>query len=314
MDSQKSKSKKTKKAPATRRKPANASCLAPGEWFEKLVALQARLRAPNGCPWDHEQTHASLRTFLLEETYEVLDALDHSDDAKLAEELGDLLLQIVFHAQIAREEKRFDVSDVVREIHEKMVRRHPHVFGKVRARNAAEVLKNWEQLKAAERQAKRQAGGEAESAAGGEGAKSLLDGIPRSLPATLEGMQLTRRAARIGFDWTNLDGILDKLREETAELRRSTQVKDVRKIEEEIGDLLFVAVNLARFLEVDPEIALKKANQKFSARFREMERLALQSGRPLPEVPRDEMERLWDTVKRKEKEAHRAVLAPERRG
>ena len=195
-----------------------------------------------------------------------------------------------------------------------MVRRHPHVFGEVRARNAAEVLKNWEQLKAAERQAKRQAGGEVESAAGGEGAKSLLDGVPRGLPATLEGMQLTRRAARIGFDWSNVDGIVDKLREEAAELRRSMLTKDTRKIEEEIGDLLFVAVNLARFLEVDPEIALKKANQKFSARFREMERLAQQSGRPLPEVPRDEMERLWDTVKREEKEAHRAVLAPERRG
>src|SRR3989441_6245304 len=178
MDSQKSKSKKTKKVPATRRKPASACCSAPGVGLEKLVGLQARLRAPNGCPWDHEQTHASLRTFLHEETYEVLDALDHPDDAKLAEELGDLLLQIVFHAQIAREEKRFDVADVVREIHEKMVRRHPHVFGEVRARNAAEVLKNWEQLKAAERQAKRQAGGEVESAAGGEGAKSLLDGVP----------------------------------------------------------------------------------------------------------------------------------------
>src|SRR5437879_6221168 len=137
MDSQKSKSKKTKKVPATRRKPANASCLAQGEWFEKLVDLQARIRVPSGCRWVHEQTNARLRTFILEETYEDLYALDHSDDANLAEELGDLLLQIVFHEQIAREEKRFDVADVVREIHEKMVRRHPHVFGKVRTRNAA---------------------------------------------------------------------------------------------------------------------------------------------------------------------------------
>ena len=314
MGSQKKKAKKTTKRPAARRKPSRKERLTPGEWFGKLVELQARLRAPNGCPWDREQTHASLRTYLLEETYEVLEALEHRDDAKLAEELGDLLLQIVFHAQIAREEKRFDIADVIREIHAKMIRRHPHVFGEARARNAAEVLKNWEQLKAAERQSKGDAEGETEPAAGdNEASKSLLNGIPQSLPATLEGMQLTRRAARIGFDWDTVEGILDKLREESAELRRSMQVNETLKMEEEIGDLLFVAINLARFLEVDPEIALKKANHKFSARFRSMERLAQESGRTLADVPRDEMERLWDSVKREEKETSHVTSASERR-
>lgn len=269
-----------------------------GEWFEKLVALQARLRAPNGCPWDREQTHSTLRTFLLEETYEVLDALDGRNDAKLAEELGDLLLQIVFHAEIAREERRFDVADVIREIHDKMFRRHPHVFGETRARDAAEVLKNWEELKAAERQAKGEANNEAEPvAAAKDEPKSLLDGIPRGLPATLEGFQLTRRAARIGFDWDTVEGVLDKLREESAELRHSLQTKESAKIEEEVGDLLFTALNLARHLQIDPEIALRKANHKFSARFRAMEHLAHKSGRALGEVPREEMERLWDETK-----------------
>lgn len=300
------KNSRTRKAPprALQRKPGESPAPqagtfgSAGEWFEKLVALQARLRAPNGCPWDREQTHSTLRTFLLEETYEVLDALDGRNDAKLAEELGDLLLQIVFHAEIAREEKRFDVADVIREIHDKMFRRHPHVFGETRARDAAEVLKNWEELKAAERQAKGEANNEAEPvAAAKDEPKSLLDGIPRGLPATLEGFQLTRRAARIGFDWDTVEGVLDKLREESAELRHSLQTKESAKIEEEVGDLLFTALNLARHLQIDPEIALRKANHKFGARFRAMERLALKSGRALGEVPREEMERLWDETK-----------------
>src|SRR5215470_8290122 len=166
-----------------------------GEWFEKLVALQARLRAPKGCPWDIEQTHLSLRTYLIEEAYEVLEALESGDDAKFAEELGDLLLQVVFHAQIATEEYRFTAADVVREIHQKMVRRHPHVFGEKSARNAAEVLKNWEQIKAEERRAKGAQDGEAKDEGIKEG--SLLDGIPHTLPAVMQGFQLTRRASRI---------------------------------------------------------------------------------------------------------------------
>src|SRR5438067_9625084 len=170
--------------------------LTPGEWFERLVAVQARLRAPKGCPWDREQTHQTLRTYLLEEAYEVLEDVDTGDDKKFAEEMGDLLLQIVFHSQIAQEEGRFGVADVIREIHDKMIRRHPHVFGETRARDSAEVLRNWEQIKAEERRI----------SSGRGGAKlpkevSLLDGVSRALPATLEGFQLTRKASRIGFDW-----------------------------------------------------------------------------------------------------------------
>lgn len=282
--------------------------LTPGQWFEKLVAVQARLRAPKGCPWDREQTHQTLRTYLIEEAYEVLEALDTGNDAKFAEEMGDLLLQIVFHSQIASEEGRFTVADVIREIHDKMIRRHPHVFGEVRARDSKEVLRNWEQIKAEERQASK------EKSAGGEGANeapSLLDGVSRALPATLEGFQLTRKASRIGFDWHNADGVIDKMREETAELEIALNDKDQRKIEEEMGDFLFAAVNLARFLHVDPEIALKKANAKFSQRFRMMEAQARESGREFKDLPREEMEALWDATKGAKKlNADQAIGAP----
>src|SRR5256714_13911884 len=175
----------------SRRDVAKSKRLKAGAWFEKLVALQKRLRAPNGCPWDREQTHSTLRTYLIEESYEVLDALESGDDGKFAEEMGDLLLQIVFHSQIATEEGRFTISDVIREVHEKMVRRHPHVFGPKRAIDAAEVLKNWEQIKARERRKKNAERSEQTDAAV---QPSLLDGVPRSLPATLEGLQLTKKA------------------------------------------------------------------------------------------------------------------------
>jgi MazG family protein len=255
--------------------------------FEDLVALQARLLGPHGCPWDREQTHASLRSYLLEEAYEVLEALDAEDYHKLPDELGDLLLQIVFHAELARRAGRFAIGDVIEHIHNKMVRRHPHVFGQDSAADAKAVLKNWEQLKAAER---RDAGKAEEQA-------SLLDGIPRTLPATLEGYQMTRRAARIGFDWDTLEGVLDKIREEAAELHVAWKGHDQARLEEEIGDLLFAAVNVARFLETDPELALRNANRKFKARFQWMEREAGQSGRKLADVPRDEMETLWNRSK-----------------
>src|SRR6266849_944126 len=219
-----------KRAARTRsgQKPAHAT---PGEWFEKLVDLQARLRAPKGCPWDREQTHATLRTYLIEEAYEVLDALESGDDAKFAEEMGDLLLQIVFHSQIAREEGRFSVADVIREVHEKMVRRHPHVFGEKRARDAAEVLRNWEQIKSEERRAK----GVSQTPLGEDDeldGKSLMAGIPRGLPAALEGYQLTRRAARIGFDWEDVNGIFEKSREEGAEVRHALGAMEPSRIEE----------------------------------------------------------------------------------
>ena len=280
--------------------------LTPGEWFEKLVAVQARLRAPKGCPWDREQTHQTLRTYLLEEAYEVLEALDTGNDAKFAEEMGDLLLQIVFHSQIASEESRFTVADVIREIHDKMIRRHPHVFGETHAKDSKEVLRNWEQIKADERRASKK---HSEGGDGAEEAPSLLDGVSRALPATLEGFQLTRKASRIGFDWDNADGVIDKMREETAELEIALNDRDQRKIEEEMGDFLFAAVNLARFVHVDPEIALKKANAKFSRRFRAMEARARQSGREFKDLPREEMEALWDATKETEGDSATRELA-----
>src|SRR6266851_3238580 len=308
----KTKSRSTSSRKGSRKAPKQEKLTA-GEWFERLVALQARLRAPNGCPWDREQTHATLRTYLVEEAYEVLDAMKGGDDAKFAEEMGDLLLQVVFHAQIAAEQGRFTVADVIREVHEKMVRRHPHVFGEKRARDAAEVLRNWEQIKAQERRGaqERQGNGAAKKE---EKPKSLLDGVPRTLPATMEGLQLTRKASRAGFDWDNAQGIFEKLREESAELCHAAETKDAARVEEEMGDLLFAAVNLARFLEVDPEIALKRANAKFSRRFRAMEGLAASSGRALGDVPRGEMEALWEAAKRAEGDAISVVARGAGRG
>src|SRR6202162_1960685 len=207
------KSRSTSSRKGSRKAPLERKLTA-GEWFERLVALQARLRAPDGCPWDREQTHATLRTYLVEEAYEVLDAMKSGDDAKFAEEMGDLLLQVVFHAQIASEQGRFTAADVVREIHQKMVRRHPHVFGEKRAKNAKEVLKNWEQIKAEERRAKNAGQGTAVEDSSEKVPASLLDGIPHTLPAVMQSFQLTRRASRIGFDWDHVDGVVEKLQEE----------------------------------------------------------------------------------------------------
>src|SRR5437016_176044 len=301
------KQKKKTRKPRRNGKPGKPQHLTPGQWFEKLVDVQARLRAPNGCPWDREQTHRSLGTYLIEEAYEVLEALESRNDAKFAEELGDLLLQVVFHSQIAREEGRFTVTEVIREIHDKMIRRHPHVFGETRAKDSAEVLRNWEQIKAEER---RISGGKGDSSPGDGLPKeaSLLDGVSRALPATLEGFQLTRKASRIGFDWENSGGVFEKMGEETEELKKALEEADHLKTEEELGDLLFAAVNLSRFLKVDPEIALKKANAKFTRRFRGMERLARESGREFKDLPREKMEALWEAAKRSEEKAHSAKM------
>src|SRR6266478_5270732 len=190
-------------------KPVKRTQAAPGKWFERLVAVQARLRAPDGCPWDREQTHESLRTYLIEEAYEVLEAMESRNDAKFAEEMGDLLLQIVFHSQIAQERGGFTISDVIRESHDKMIQPHPHVFGETHAKDSAEVLRNWEQIKAEERLSKAENPGKRSGSKGPEEA-SLLDGVSRALPATLEGFQLTRKAARIGFDWETAGGIFEK--------------------------------------------------------------------------------------------------------
>src|SRR5712664_723475 len=293
--------KQTKKEKKLRRsgKPTKQRQLTPGQWFEKLDTVQTRLRAPDGCPWDREQTHQSLRTYFVEEAYEVLEALESGNDAKFAEEMGDLLLQIVFHSQIAREEGRFTVAEVIREIHDKMIRRHPHVFGKTRAKDSAEVLRNWEQIKAEER---RSGSDQSDSKSKENVPKetSLLDGVPRALPATLEGFQLTRKASRIGFDWEDANGVFEKMQEEIEELNKALKETDPLKTEEELGDLLFAAVNLSRFLKIDPEIALKKANAKFSCRFREMERLARKNGREFKDLPREEMEALWEAAKKAE--------------
>jgi MazG family protein len=289
-DRRKTKNKKLQKRLTKR--PKKMARGAAGDWFEKLVRVMARLRGPGGCPWDREQTHATLRTYLIEEAYEVLDALDGADDVKFAEELGDLLLQIVFHAEMAEEEGRFDIVDVIREIYEKMIRRHPHVFGEKRAKDAAEVLRNWEIIKREERAAK--------GAVEVEKAESVLDGVPRSLPGLLEGYQLTRKAARIGFDWENVEGIFEKLQEETEELRQVLEKRGSKEIEGEVGDILFAAMNLARFLRIDPEIAMKKASGKFARRFREMERIAREEGKTLGEVERGRMEELWEEAKGRE--------------
>ncbi|MGC1545397.1 MAG: nucleoside triphosphate pyrophosphohydrolase [Candidatus Acidiferrales bacterium] len=311
-----------------------------GQWFAKLVALQSRLRGPEGCPWDHQQTHQSLRKFLIEETYEVLDAMDSADDPrKFASELGDLLLQVVFHSILAEETGAFTISDVIESIHTKMVRRHPHVFGNAQAKDSAAVLKNWEQIKAEERKESNGKGSKRE-AKGDDAAKteSILAGVPRSLPAVLEAYQLTRRAAHIGFDWDNLEGIFAKLDEEKREIvaslahaapqdvgarhavppARSARTVPVSApeqiapgsvrppahtaahLEEEVGDLLFAAVNVARFLGADPEIALKKANRKFQSRFQWMESQAAAAGHRLADVPRARMEELWNLSKTQE--------------
>ena len=278
-----------------------------GRLFEDLVALQARLRAPNGCPWDREQTHDSLRTYMVEETYEALDALESRDWNEFAGELGDLLLQVVFHAELAAEAGRFDISDVIERVHNKMVSRHPHVFGKVKAATSAQVLKNWEQIKAEERRVAKKASSETETAA----PASVLDGVPRTLPALLEAHQLTRRAANVGFDWKEIEGLFDKLAEETRELRESLAAKDRAHLEEEVGDLLFVGVNLARFLGLDAEIALKRANRKFSARFRDMERAVAAQNRQLSALSADELETLWNQAKARESASSKSALLRE---
>jgi nucleoside triphosphate diphosphatase len=310
------KSSSGRSRPLRRAPAAQSSRKRPGELFDALVALQATLRAPGGCPWDREQTHHTLRTFLLEEAYEALDALDAGLlEGRLDEfcgELGDLLLQIIFHSLLAQEAGRFDISDVIERVHSKMVRRHPHVFGAVKARTSADVLKNWESLKAAERRA---ASAEAAPAASAEASPaefaaepSLLDAVPNHLPALMESLQMTRRAANIGFDWPNTEGIFEKLREETEELRRALAARAASAaadsasgaaVEEELGDLLFTVANLSRFLGFDPEIALRRANRKFASRFRWMERQAARDGARLARVPRGRMEALWEASKRR---------------
>lgn len=254
--------------------------------IEQLRAVVASLRAPDGCPWDREQTHVSLRGGLLEEAYEVVAAIDAADDPNLSEELGDLLLQVVFHAQIAREEGRFDFDQVARGISEKLVRRHPHVFGAESAADSDEVLVRWEEIK-------RQEKGGAEQA-------SALDGVSEGMPALQYAAKIQKRAAKIGFDWQEALPVVAKIREELGEVEGSLQ-EGPERVEEELGDLLFSVVNLARKLKVDAEVALSMATRKFAGRFRAVEGLARERGVVLEGASLEELDVLWDEVKSAEK-------------
>lgn len=249
------------------------------EKVAELVAVVRRLRSPQGCPWDREQTHASLRATMLEEAYEVLEAIDEGSTDKLREELGDVLLQVLMQAEIAQEADEFSLGDVADAVREKLIRRHPHVFGSTVVSGADEVVRNWEALKAAE-----------------YGRESALDGVQRSLPALQWAWSLQRRAANVGFDWVDVDGPLAKIGEELAELRNAATVEER---EAEFGDLLFTMVNVARKLRMNPEDALRAATGRFEARFRMVEQAARADGRRITDLPMEELDRYWEAAKRR---------------
>lgn len=281
----------------------------------------ARLRAPGGCPWDREQTFDSIKPYTLEETYEVLEAIDNRDWDELPGELGDLLLQVLFYSEMAREEGKFSVDDVLDRLSTKLIDRHPHVFGDVKAETSSDVLRNWEALKAVEKKKRLVAGGG--KAAKADSKESVLSGVSSGIPALLEASKLSSRAAHVGFDWPNIDGLFDKLREETEELREnlkefpapgpqpqqrgvagsgrqiSTQELHAR-LEDEVGDMLFVLVNIARYLSLDPESALKKTNRKFKRRFQWIEDQLRASGRAPQQASMEELESLWQAAKQQE--------------
>jgi tetrapyrrole methylase family protein/MazG family protein len=254
--------------------------------FESLVTIMDRLRDPGGCPWDREQTYETLRGYLIEECYEVAEAIDLRDEDGLCEELGDLLFQIVFLARLGQEGGRFDAADVVRGIASKMIRRHPHVFGDETVESTDEVLRNWEAIKRSEKPN------------GREGAPaSVLDGVPRALPALLKAQRLGTKAARVGFDWERPEAVLDKVAEELAELRQALGRQDRTAIGEEVGDLLFSAVMLARKCEVDPEAALEGTNRKFAVRFRWIEEQLRLEGSAVEDAGPERLDRLWQQSK-----------------
>ncbi|NLE84407.1 MAG: nucleoside triphosphate pyrophosphohydrolase [Chloroflexi bacterium] len=255
-----------------------------GRAFEDFQQIIARLRAPDGCPWDREQTHMSLRPYLLQESYEVLEALDEENADHLVEELGDLLLQIVLHAQIATENQDFNMTDVIADVSEKIVRRHPHVFGGQDVESVDGVLHNWEQIKAEERKSK------------GEERKSMLDGIPTALPALTQADQIQQRAQRVGFDWKTIDPVIAKIHEELQELKEADTPE--RK-QSEAGDVLFAVVNLLRWLEIDPEMALRETNVRFRERFGYIESAAARQGKQVEDLSFEEMDALWEEAKTK---------------
>lgn len=255
--------------------------------FDRLVEIMKTLRGREGCPWDRKQTRDSLKPFLIEEAYEVLEAIEEKDAKKLKEELGDLLYQILFHAQISKENGEFDIEDILAAGCEKMVRRHPHVFGDQKAESAEEVLKQWEAIKKEEK---------------GEGRKSVLEGVPPHLPALLRAHQLQARAARVGFDWEHVDQVFTKVKEEMTEFEEAFRAKDRESMENELGDLLFALVNIGRFIEVSPEDALRKSISRFISRFRHIEEEVARQGREWRDVSLEEMEGLWQEAKALEKQ------------
>ncbi|MGA7765554.1 MAG: nucleoside triphosphate pyrophosphohydrolase [Candidatus Sulfotelmatobacter sp.] len=296
-----------------------------GERFERAVAIMERLRAPGGCPWDREQTFDSIKPYTLEETYEVLEAIDNRDWPELAGELGDLLLQVLFYAEMAKEQSSFSIDDVLDRLSTKLINRHPHVFGDVRADTSAEVKRNWEALKVEERKQRKNRGAEGNSAQvpQKEEKLSILAGVSSAMPSLLEAYKLSSRAAQAGFDWPNVEGLFDKLHEETHELREQlndfpppgprpqgrgmagsgrTPVPETlqARLEEEVGDLFFVLVNIARYLSLDPESALRKTNRKFKRRFQWMEARLRESGRSADQAPMEELESLWQQAKHQE--------------
>jgi MazG family protein len=293
-----------------------------GERFERAVAIMAKLRAPGGCPWDREQTFDTIKPYTLEETYEVLEAIDNRDWDELTGELGDLLLQILFYSEMAQEQGTFCINDVLDRLSTKLIDRHPHVFGDVEVATASEVVRNWEAIKAEEKN-KRLAAGGGKTAKESSNPNSVLAGVSSAMPALLEAHKLSSKAAHVGFDWPNVEGLFDKLREETAELRKELEEfpepgprpnlpgvagsgqqlipdKLRARLEEEVGDLFFVLVNIARYLFVDPESALKKTNRKFKRRFQWMEEQLRESGRTPDKTSIDELEGLWQQAKQLE--------------
>jgi MazG family protein len=296
-----------------------------GERFERAVSIMERLRAPGGCPWDREQTFDSIKPYTLEETYEVLEAIDNRDWHELTGELGDLMLQVLFYSEMAKEQGTFSIDDVLDRLSNKLVNRHPHVFGEVKADTADEVKRNWEALKLEERKKRGQESAGSSEVEDNRPPHSTLAGVSSAMPAMLEASKLSSRAAHVGFDWPNVGELFDKLREETVELRehlkefpepgplpegrglagsgRQKLPEQLRsKLEEEVGDLFFVMVNIARYLSVDPEAALRSTNRKFRRRFQWMEARLHESGRTADQAKMEELESLWQQAKRQERD------------
>jgi len=258
--------------------------------FDELIAIVKILRSPDGCPWDHEQTHKSLKPYFLEEVYETLEAIDSGSDEQLREELGDVLLQVVYHAEIAGGEGRFYIEDVIKGLISKLKRRHPHVFGNVSVDSSTEVLKNWEAIKRLEKRENKKEG-------------SVLNGLPKSLPALVKARRIQEKVSRFGFDWERTEEVMLKVEEELRELKEASNKKDMAAVEEELGDLLFAVANLARFVSVCPEDALRKTIDKFQKRFQYIEQELPKRGKKLGEASLEEMDELWEEIKSCEDES-----------